>query len=91
MTGSSRELKFPNDVLLDGRKVAGIARRGERGRVVLGIGVNVNVPADALPATSHRRRRCSSRPAATLDRAELHVALLAWLERRYDGWVSAAR
>ena len=52
-------LKFPNDVLIRGRKVAGILAEATEGRVVLGIGVNVNVaartrcPTDVrTPATS---------------------------------------
>ena len=42
-------LKFPNDVLVRERKVAGILAEATEGRVVLGIGVNVNLPADELP------------------------------------------
>jgi BirA family transcriptional regulator, biotin operon repressor / biotin---[acetyl-CoA-carboxylase] ligase len=86
------ELKFPNDVLVAGRKVAGILAEAREERVVLGIGVNVNVPAQELPHEVER-------PATSLlvetgrevDRAELLVELLDRLERRYDDWVSAAR
>jgi BirA family biotin operon repressor/biotin-[acetyl-CoA-carboxylase] ligase len=92
LTGLEPELKFPNDVLLGGRKVAGILAEARDGRVVLGIGVNVNVPAEQLP-------REVDRPATSLlvetgrqlDRAALLVELLERLERRYDDWVSAAR
>lgn len=44
-------IKWPNDVLLDGRKVAGILAEGrpQEGWVVLGIGVNVAVAEDELP------------------------------------------
>jgi BirA family biotin operon repressor/biotin-[acetyl-CoA-carboxylase] ligase len=55
VTGLSPRLKWPNDVWLgpDDRKVAGIlavSRHGAAaGHVVLGIGVNVNVPPAALP------------------------------------------
>jgi BirA family biotin operon repressor/biotin-[acetyl-CoA-carboxylase] ligase len=44
-------VKWPNDVLLDGRKVAGILAEGrpQEGWVVLGIGVNVAVEPAALP------------------------------------------
>lgn len=92
LTGLEPELKFPNDVLLGGRKVAGILAEAREGRVVLGVGVNVNVTADELPQDVDR-------PATSLlvetggeiDRAELLVELLVWLERRYDGWVTDAR
>ncbi|MGC4104927.1 MAG: biotin--[acetyl-CoA-carboxylase] ligase [Thermomicrobiales bacterium] len=50
-------IKWPNDVQIRGRKVCGILARahqlapGEPPVVVLGIGLNVNVPRDALPET----------------------------------------
>jgi BirA family transcriptional regulator, biotin operon repressor / biotin---[acetyl-CoA-carboxylase] ligase len=92
LTELEPELKFPNDVLVAGRKVAGILAEVREERVVLGVGVNVNVTAEELP-------RDVERPATSLlvetgreiDRAALLVELLARLERRYDEWVSAAR
>ena len=92
VTGLEPELKFPNDVLVGGRKVAGILAEAREDRVVLGIGVNVNVTVQELP-------REVERPATSLlvetgagvDRAALLVELLERLERRYDEWVSAAR
>ncbi len=92
VAGLEPELKFPNDLLVDGRKVAGILAEAREGRVVLGVGVNVNVPESDLPTEVDR-------PATSLlaetgrehDRAELLVELLERLERRYDAWVSAAR
>jgi BirA family transcriptional regulator, biotin operon repressor / biotin---[acetyl-CoA-carboxylase] ligase len=49
--GSTARVKWPNDVLLDGRKVAGILVEGrvQEGWAVLGIGVNVAVREDELP------------------------------------------
>ena len=41
-------LKWPNDVLLEGRKVSGILCEGGPGTVVVGVGINVR--AGALPA-----------------------------------------
>jgi len=83
------QVKEPNDVLLRGRKVAGVLGEASEGRVVLGIGVNANqtagqLPPEArLPATSLRVER-----EAPVDRAELLAAILAALERRYDAWLS---
>lgn len=85
-------VKAPNDVLLGGRKVAGVLGEASEGRVVLGIGVNANQaagqlpPGTRLPATSLRLVR-----GVPVDRAELLAAILAALERRYDAWVSAGR
>jgi len=92
LTGLEPELKFPNDVLIGGRKVAGILAEAREERVVLGVGVNVNVPPEellqevALPATS-----LLAETGSALDRAELLAELLERLERRYDAWLSAAR
>ena len=52
------EIKWPNDVLIDGRKVSGGIAELRDGAVILGIGINVHqteeqLPADArVPATS---------------------------------------
>jgi BirA family biotin operon repressor/biotin-[acetyl-CoA-carboxylase] ligase len=71
--GETAEIKPPNDVLVDGRKVAGIlAEAGER--VVLGIGVNVGVAP--WPGAGSIDR----------DRLELLVEILDRLERGYDRW-----
>jgi BirA family biotin operon repressor/biotin-[acetyl-CoA-carboxylase] ligase len=92
VTGLEPEIKLPNDLLLGGRKVAGILAEAREGRVALGIGINVNVAAHDLPTEVDR-------PATSLlvekgqetDRAELLVELLAVLERRYDDWVRQKR
>ena len=44
-------LKWPNDVLVNGRKLCGIlAEQTADGAVVIGMGINVSTTADALPA-----------------------------------------
>jgi len=48
-------VKWPNDVLLGGRKVAGILAEGrpDEGWAVLGIGLNVALSVDELPPELH--------------------------------------
>jgi BirA family transcriptional regulator, biotin operon repressor / biotin---[acetyl-CoA-carboxylase] ligase len=88
VAGVTPEIKLPNDVLISSRKVAGILAEAREGRVVLGIGVNVNVPEDELPtevdvpATS-----LLAETGHEIDRAELLVELLDRLERAYDEWI----
>ena len=88
LTGLAPEIKLPNDILLEGRKAAGILAEAQEGRVVLGIGINVNVAPGELPteieppATS-----LLVETAREVDRAELLVELLDRLERHYDGWI----
>jgi BirA family biotin operon repressor/biotin-[acetyl-CoA-carboxylase] ligase len=49
--GRAAAIKWPNDVLLDGRKVAGILAEGrpQEGWVVLGVGLNVAVEESGFP------------------------------------------
>jgi len=89
VTGLEPALKHPNDVMIAGRKVAGILGESSEGRVVLGTGINVNVPADELPVDV--RLPATSLLAETgdqVDRIELLVEFLASLERRYDSWLA---
>jgi BirA family biotin operon repressor/biotin-[acetyl-CoA-carboxylase] ligase len=84
-------VKFPNDVLLGGRKVAGILAEAAEGRVVLGIGVNVNQTAEELPAeTATPATSLRIETGAALARAPLLAAVLDRLEREYDAWISGA-
>jgi BirA family transcriptional regulator, biotin operon repressor / biotin---[acetyl-CoA-carboxylase] ligase len=49
-TGARADLKWPNDVLLNDRKLAGILIEHPAGSaVVLGVGINVNQAGDRLP------------------------------------------
>jgi len=86
-TGLAAALKWPNDLQLRGRKVAGIlmeldAEVERVHAVVAGIGVNVNLAAfpDALAATATSLRL---ETGAAVDRAALTGRLLAALEERY--------
>ena len=87
--GLEPTVKHPNDVLIGGRKVAGVLGEASEGRVVLGTGINANVPADELPVDV--RIPATSLLAETgepVDRIELLIELLAALERRYDAWLA---
>jgi len=88
VAGLDPALKHPNDVLIGSRKVAGVLGEAGEGRVVLGTGINANVPADELPVDV--RIPATSLLAETgreVDRIELLVEFLAALERRYDAWL----
>jgi BirA family biotin operon repressor/biotin-[acetyl-CoA-carboxylase] ligase len=90
LTGLETELKFPNDVLVDGRKLAGVLAEAREGRVVLGIGINVNVADEELPLEVDRpATSLLAETGRELDRAELLAEVLDRLERRYDAWLSA--
>jgi BirA family biotin operon repressor/biotin-[acetyl-CoA-carboxylase] ligase len=49
ITGLTAEIKPPNDVLINGKKVCGILlERIAGGEIIIGIGVNVNNPVDSF-------------------------------------------
>ena len=89
ITGIEPAIKFPNDLLIGMRKVAGILAESSEGRVVLGIGVNVNQTAQELPAETltppTSLRVVLGEP---VDRARLLAAILLHLERDYDAWTT---
>lgn len=89
VTGIEPVIEFPNDILVGGRKVAGILAESSEGRVVLGIGVNVNQTEDELPEDA-RTEPTSLRLelGAPVDRAQLLAEILARLEKAYDAWVT---
>ncbi len=77
-------IKFPNDVRVDGRKIAGILV--ERGAgVVVGLGLNANVAPDAFPEAL--RATATSLQVLTgkrVDRSELARALIRRMDQIYD-------
>jgi BirA family transcriptional regulator, biotin operon repressor / biotin---[acetyl-CoA-carboxylase] ligase len=89
VTGIEPAIKFPNDVLVGGRKVAGILAESSEGRVVLGIGVNVNQTDEQLPRDAEiEPTSLRVEVGLTVDRARLLAAILARLEVAYDAWVT---
>jgi BirA family biotin operon repressor/biotin-[acetyl-CoA-carboxylase] ligase len=87
---SAATIKHPNDVLVGGKKIAGILAESSEGRVVLGIGLNVNQTADELPAeTQTPVTSLRLETGIPVDRARLLAAILLELERAYDAWITA--
>ena len=82
-------IRFPNDVLIGGRKVAGILAESSEGRVVLGIGVNVNQTAvQLLPDARTEPTSLRLELGEAVNRGELLAAILLRLERAYDAWLT---
>lgn len=85
--GVPAEIRWPNDVLVRGKKVAGTLvdcgmRGGAVDHVILGIGVNVNITGaalrDALGASAHFATSLADVLGHEVDRSAL---LAAWLDR----------
>ena len=81
-TGAAPDLKWPNDILLRDKKLAGILlERPAAGGVILGVGLNVNQPSADLPegATS-----LAIELGHALEREPLLAAILNDLGNAYD-------
>lgn len=86
-TGVDATLRHPNDVVIAGRKLVGILPEARSGRVVLGIGVNVNHEAAELPAdTAKPPTSLRVELGRPVERAPLLATILAELEDGYDAW-----
>jgi BirA family transcriptional regulator, biotin operon repressor / biotin---[acetyl-CoA-carboxylase] ligase len=86
-TGVDATLRHPNDVVVAGRKLVGVLPEASRGRVVLGIGVNVNQTVDELPTdTAKPPTSVRIELGREVERAPLLAAILLELERGYDEW-----
>jgi len=83
------QVKWPNDVLLEQRKVAGVLAEMRGDVVVVGIGINVNQSEEELDP-SGRIAAGSLRTATgrSHDRGRLLARLLELLESRYETWAA---
>jgi len=85
------DLKWPNDVLIGGRKVAGIlaevAASGPAPAVVIGIGVNVTLDESELPVSHAISLELAG--AKELDRTALVSSILVEFDRRFTAWRDA--
>ncbi len=90
VTGVPATLKWPNDLLVANRKLAGILAEQSGDAIVVGLGINVTTtlaelpePATggALPATSLWLEHATS-----VDRAALLTELLGEFEHWYQAW-----
>ena len=84
VAGVGAELKWPNDLLWEGRKLAGVLAETAGGGVVVGMGLNVHsAPPGAALLDEAARRRVS--------RADVLVAWLRQLDLLLDRWDEVGR
>ena len=82
VTGVEAGLKWPNDVLVDGQKLAGILLERVDAAAVVGIGINVSQTREELPVPEATSLALVA--DAPVDRWALLRALGEELARRYD-------
>lgn len=80
-------LKWPNDLLVDGAKCAGMLAEATADGVVVGFGLNVTLTRDELPRPDATSLLLAG--AHALDRAVIAAAVLDDLAVRLDDWVAA--
>jgi BirA family biotin operon repressor/biotin-[acetyl-CoA-carboxylase] ligase len=87
--GLAVQIKWPNDVMVNRYKVAGVLAEARDGAVVLGMGTNVNQTRSELPAAG----RVPTASLRTIDgvrreRAPVLAELLDRLGQTYDAWLA---
>ena len=88
LTGVEATVKWPNDVRIGGKKLAGIliesAMHGEGLRhAVLGVGINVNLDPSTFPEIAGTATSLMAETGAPLDRADVLRAVLEDVDDRY--------
>ncbi|MDQ4041780.1 MAG: biotin--[acetyl-CoA-carboxylase] ligase [Actinomycetota bacterium] len=95
VAGREAAIKWPNDVQLEGRKVAGILVEGRprEGWMVLGLGLNVAVRPEDFPPELQQTAATLGREPAGVEPAldELLTALTAWLQASQEDVLEAFR
>jgi len=89
LTGLTVDLKWPNDILIRGKKAGGILTElgttGERlDYVAVGMGLNVNLAVSALPELRDMATSISQELGREVSRLELLCRILEGIEARYN-------
>ncbi|MBA3453754.1 MAG: biotin--[acetyl-CoA-carboxylase] ligase [Deltaproteobacteria bacterium] len=90
-TGVQASLKWPNDALVDGKKLAGVLveaqSQGPRLEAVV-IGIGVNIAGDMPPEIAGIATTLEQASGKPIDREAFIAALLAYVERWIDRYVA---
>jgi len=89
VTGTPATIKWPNDVLIEGRKVSGIlmesqVQEGQVEFAIVGIGLNVNLDPSTLPQTAFPATTLRAVAGHEVSRLEVLVSLLQEFEQLYQ-------
>jgi BirA family biotin operon repressor/biotin-[acetyl-CoA-carboxylase] ligase len=92
-SGLKAEIKWPNDILIDGKKICGILTemKSEMEYIhycVIGIGINVNTPQESFsPDLLHKAGSLRMFTGKSLQRAGLIRSILQEIEKLYICWL----
>lgn len=94
VTGKTATIKWPNDVMMFGRKVSGIlmesvtSKSGRLDFAVIGVGINVNLRSTAHPEIRNIATSLAEQRGAELDRTEVLDQVLSRLDELYASLLS---
>lgn len=88
VTGLKVDIKWPNDVLIDGKKAGGILIEneisgGKAARAIMGIGINVNIKESNVEHSALAVTSLEKETGHTINRPDLVKSLLAEIEQLY--------
>ena len=88
VTGLRTQIKWPNDLLINGKKVCGILVESDVGATavayaIIGIGINVRLNLDDFPEIAATATSLAGEMGGEISRVELVRCLLTELERLY--------
>jgi BirA family biotin operon repressor/biotin-[acetyl-CoA-carboxylase] ligase len=90
-TGARAELKWPNDLLVDGRKLAGVLveaqSQGNRLESVV-VGIGINLTGELPESLGERAITLAEAAGTTIDRERFVEVLLAQVEKWVDRYVA---
>lgn len=89
-TGLVTKIRWPNDVMADGKKLAGViaeggSSKGEVVQIIVGVGVNCNAPVPA--ALADEAISLAQATGKTIQLAELKHMVLDSFSRLYPRWM----
>lgn len=93
VAGVTARVKWPNDIVIEGRKLGGIltelvAEGRSLRHVVVGMGINVNLDTSLLPEVMVPATSLMTEAHRMISRTELLCGLLEGIERRYEALAS---
>ena len=84
LTGLTPAIKWPNDVRIGGKKIAGIlveaALEGADGHAIVGVGLNVNMDVSKIQGIEQTATSLSAEAGRPFDRTDVLVAVLERLD-----------
>lgn len=89
VTGVNATLKWPNDILIDGAKVAGILAESAHDALIAGIGINLTLTRQQLPRPDATSLLLAGAAPAACDRDRLAAVLLTALSGLLEPWYAA--